>query len=425
MLGFLRKRPQRSLPAQAPARKPAPEPRVALRPVGEVFTPSRPQRGGEAFVGREPERERIRQALEEDHVHVVIYADRGHGKTSLANCVAAELRARGAMVARYACEAESEFDEIMRGLMRDLPSSFLAVPTMATEDRPGCEAALPAGEVLPAAVASVPRWLVAGHLILIVDEFDRVRDEATRTRFADVIKRISDKGAPLSFVIVGVSASLEALLGRHPSIRRSIAGVKLPLMTVPEMEAIIELGERDAGVIFLPEARRGVTLLAGGVPYLVHLFALRAVQSARARGVRVISLRDLREAAIRIVRDSEPDTVARCEDLVQQFGVDAVAEFLSRFAQPAGSGGDQAGMTGAEVLDAAAHDLDSVLWDRLVEVGALLRTDKGGTALSDSGIGFYLLLHALSLGEDATEDERPEARLVAGNSGQEDWLAER
>ena len=364
---------------------------------GELFTPSRPQRDGPGFVGRDAELSRIRQALEEDHVHVVLYADRGYGKTSLANRVAAELRAGGAMVARYACEMNSDFDEIMRGLMRDLPSSFLAVPALASAKRPGCEAILPEGEILPADVAALPRSLSGSHLLLVVDEFDRVRSEATRTRFADVIKRVSDYGSRLSFVIVGVSASLEELLGRHPSIRRSIVGIQLPVMTDAEVERIINRGAQGAGVVFLPEARRGITILATGVPYLVHLLALRAVQSARGRGSTIISLRDVREAATRIVNDAEPQTVLLCNELAQQFGAETVAQFLRHFARPP--------VPGRWPQDA---EIDREMWDRLVEVGAVLRTAKGSAVLSDSGLGFYLLLHALALDDDADRTPRLE-----------------
>src|SRR5229473_2109553 len=79
------------------------------------------------LLGRAPELRRILQALQEDRAHVVLYSERGRGKTSLANLVVESLRRSGSIVARHTCEAGTSFDSLMRGLMHDLPPSLLAV----------------------------------------------------------------------------------------------------------------------------------------------------------------------------------------------------------------------------------------------------------------------------------------------------------
>ena len=46
---------------------------------------------------------------------VVIYAERGRGKTSLTNLVSLALGALGAMVASHTCTSEDDFDAVLRG----------------------------------------------------------------------------------------------------------------------------------------------------------------------------------------------------------------------------------------------------------------------------------------------------------------------
>ena len=96
----------------------------------------------------------------------------------------------------------------------------------------------------------------------MVDEFDRVADEATRTRLADTIKVLSDRAAPIQFIILGVSENLEELLGRHPSIQRNVVGVPLPLLTDAEIESLLDQGARDSGLRFAPPVQEAIVALS-------------------------------------------------------------------------------------------------------------------------------------------------------------------
>ncbi len=200
---------------QSPIIVPSRDDRKQLRP-SEVFTPTQPRVGREALIGRQEEIEIIVQALIEDKAHVVLYSERGRGKTSLANIIIEGLRRSGLIVAQRSCEASSTFDSIMRGLARSLPATLLATPLRAEECQ-GCEAALPRAPLRPADVVDLQPRLSVGLLICVIDEFDRVQDAATRTLLADTIKQVSDRGLPLLFMIIGVSDSLEQILGQHPS----------------------------------------------------------------------------------------------------------------------------------------------------------------------------------------------------------------
>jgi tRNA(Met) C34 N-acetyltransferase TmcA len=103
---------------------------LATEAVGAAFTPTQPKAGRRYLVGRAREQARIVQALLEDRAHVVLYSERGRGKTSLANWVIETLRRSGVMVGRYTCDATTTYDELARGAVRDLPASLVAIETI-------------------------------------------------------------------------------------------------------------------------------------------------------------------------------------------------------------------------------------------------------------------------------------------------------
>lgn len=373
--------------------------RQARQSLREAFTPMWPQLGAKRFVGRQAQLARIIQAIDEERAHVVLYAERGRGKTSLANLAAEFLRHAGYTVAHYACAAESDFEAIIRGLARDLPSPLLASPAASLE---GCAAALPAGRLEPRDVVALPSRLVGRHFVFVLDEYDRVSDNATRTRFADTLKHISDRGAPISFLIVGVSDSLEQLLGRHPSIQRNVVGVPLPLLSNAEVEALVARGSQEAGLDFSSPVRACIAALARGVPYYAQLLALRAGQAALERGATAIAGPDLLVAIERTVAEADPRVIALYDTLTEGGRADTLLSLLRAIA--AGTQ-DEFGQFRAEVaaderLYVAGTVADPALWARLLEAGAIRACNGaslGTFAFGEATLRQYVLLRTVSL----------------------------
>ena len=288
------------LTARAPVRtRPS---AVRSRP-GDAFTPTQPKTGRRQVTGRQVELERILRALHEERAHVVLYTERGRGKTSLANLVVEALRQGGVIVARHTCEAGSSFDDVMRGLMRDLPRSLLAVAANDASEV-GCETALPGGELRPRDVLSVLSRLTCRSLICVVDEFDRIQDPGTRTRLADTIKQLSDQSVPLSFMIVGVSENLDQILGQHPSIQRNLVAVHLPLLTDAEIASVIEKGARDSGFALFPSAAERVAGIARGSPHVAQLLGLRLMQAAMRRNDSAVREQDFQTAVASMLAEA-------------------------------------------------------------------------------------------------------------------------
>ncbi len=298
----------------------------------EVFTPTRPRSGKRTLVGRQEELARILEAVCDDSAHVVLYAERGRGKTSLSNLAAEALRRRGVTVARHVCEAESTLDTMMHALAADLPAALLSARPLRPEAA-GCDALLPDRVLRPADIAALPEGLSAQRVAFIVDEFDRVIDANTRTRLADTIKLLSDKGIALSFVIVGVSSTLEDIIGQHTSIQRNIVPIHLPLLEDHEVVTMIERGGEQAGIGFSAEAVAMVVAVARGMPYMAQLLGLRIAQAALVRGHGSVMSEDLLAAVQRLLDETPSHVIAAYSALTDE-GRDAeTATALLRLAE--------------------------------------------------------------------------------------------
>ena len=98
----------------------------------EAFTPTRPKQSNAVFSGRFKQMQRIIAAIEEERAHVMVFGERGSGKTSLANVLASKAEEAGYVVLRFACSSELTFEDIFRGLLRRMPATLLADGIAAT-----------------------------------------------------------------------------------------------------------------------------------------------------------------------------------------------------------------------------------------------------------------------------------------------------
>lgn len=361
------------------------------RRLAETFTPARPLAGFKvasssgdskvSFVGREDECLRITRALFEDRSHVVIFGERGRGKTSLANLVAEGAGTASFTIARYVCSASSDFDAIMRGLFGDMPHWLFGINRAAYNNGDSAAGLLPSRPLQPSDVPAICGRLI-GKIIMLVDEFDRVTDEDTRTSVADTIKQLSDLGIPVLFLIIGVSDSPEALLGRHPSIQRCVTRVPLPLLKSAQVEQIVERGAAQSGLNFSPAARTCIAELARGVPYMAQLLSLRAGQAALDNGRTTILGSDLLAAIEAAAIEADPH-ILNLYDLATNTERDVPALSVLR-AAAAGSQDDlgrfQAVPDGVSVRVAGLR-ADRAAWQRVLNVGAIQPVRGGGPDL--------------------------------------------
>lgn len=384
----------------------------------DVFTPTRPRAGKRALVGRETELARIMEAILDENAHVVLYSERGRGKTSLSNLAVESLRRRGGIVARHACDANTDFDSLMRGLLRSLPQSLLAFQQSdgATE---GCEAALPPRKLRPADIALVPERLTCPFVIFLVDEFDRVQDLETRTKLADTIKLLSDRAIRLHFMIVGVSATLEQILGQHPSIQRNIVAINLPLLSNDEIALMLNKGGQQAGIQFSEEAQELVIFVARGMPYMAQLLGLRIAQSALRRASPSVSHDDLTAAVRRLLDEAGSGVVAIYNALVGGETPEDMRAVLRRLAiaQQDAWGRMSVSRVGGDLVVGGTR-ISQNAWSLLLASGVLSQPEgeTGAALINDRPLFYHVQLLAArdKLAEAALPAPTPlQARSVA------------
>ncbi len=277
--------------------------RLALR---DALGASQPVITRERFAGRHDALAQLIGAVEQQRLHVVIYGERGIGKTSLVHVFADTAREARYLVLYGSCGTDGRFDDIFRAFAAKIPMLYhrSVLPTSAeVEQAAHFDSVLPAGSFGPREVSDLFGDVVGTRVILILDEYDRIADINFRRDVAELIKNLSDRAARVQLVIAGVASNLDELIGFAPSIRRNIVGLPMRGLTVDEVDEILRLGEVAAGLTFNDDAVRMIATIAGGSPYLVRLLGHRAALHALDHGTTEIDGTAAKAAVERTLTD--------------------------------------------------------------------------------------------------------------------------
>lgn len=273
-----------------------------------AFTPSQPVSDLRMFAGRQDLLRSIIRAIETQHLHVVLYGDRGIGKTSTLH-VLSELAIRAGYLVRYTSSGEnSNFDEIFRSVLAEVPllyhSDFDPAAGQAEGDST-FSSMLPATPLSVADVTRVMGKLTGTKLLVILDEFDRCESVGFRRSMAELIKNLSDRSLPVQIVIGGVAGNLSELLEYLPSIRRNVIGLPMPSMSPDELKEIVQIGSSLSGLPYDPDAIALIAASANGSPYLGSLLGQHAGVAALDRGGDAVNRKDVKAAIALALREME------------------------------------------------------------------------------------------------------------------------
>jgi Cdc6-like AAA superfamily ATPase len=267
--------------------------------IRDAFTPSQPVNDRAMFAGRRELLEKLIVAVEDQRLHFVLYGDRGIGKTSILH-VLSDLAADAEYLVCYiSCGDRMTFSDFARRIAQRIPLLYHADYAPGSAE---IEQGLHLADILPKDAVDVSLFseqlgrLSETRLIIMLDEFDRVETDDFRRSVAELIKNLSDKAAPAQLVIAGVAADLTELIAQIPSIRRNVIGVLVPNMADEEVNEMLAIAERRAGISVAPEARELIGLASLGLPYLVGLISQHAALIATDRGENAIAKADVREA---------------------------------------------------------------------------------------------------------------------------------
>ncbi|MBB5871970.1 Cdc6-like AAA superfamily ATPase [Allocatelliglobosispora scoriae] len=257
--------------------------------LAEVFTPGTPVANRDRFAGRVEQVMAIIEALSRAGTHVLLYGERGVGKSSLANVLADFLKpiwGERRPTIRVNCTTQDNYKTIW---VRVLTEMNIEVPENWA-----------IGKAEPDVVRRLLQGVTPNRLI-ILDEFDRIEDDDSLSLMADTLKALSDHAVATRIVIVGVADSIDQLIGEHESIQRSIIEVQLPRMTQKELTDIVDSGLEVANMTIDGRAKIQIGRLAEGLPHYVHSLALTAAQRAILDDRNEVKVEDVHEAVRKVV----------------------------------------------------------------------------------------------------------------------------
>ena len=252
----------------------------------KYFTPNAPIDKKTLFAGRIAQVLGVIDAVNQKGQHVILYGERGVGKTSLSSVISQFLDVGPILCPRVNCDRTDTFESVWKKLFSEIEMiAEQQVPgfgNRATRNRiPASE--LFQGDLTPNGVRKALVRLSEDSLpILILDEFDRL-NPAAKTIFADLVKMLSDHAVPATVVLVGVADSVNELIEEHASVERALVQIRLPRMSRSEIGEIIGNGLNALGLGIEPAANDQIVHLAQGLPHYAHLLGLYAVRAAAAR----------------------------------------------------------------------------------------------------------------------------------------------
>ena len=162
--------------------------RIALR---SVFTPAQPVTDRRMFAGRITILSRLIEIIEDRLSHVVIFGERGIGKTSLLHILSDLAEESRYLVLHGTCGAGSRFDEMFRRLLEGIPLLYLKnVSPSGPEVESGANFAsrLPAGAFDARELSDLLSQIAGIRVLIILDEYDRLENEQFRQYTAELIK---------------------------------------------------------------------------------------------------------------------------------------------------------------------------------------------------------------------------------------------
>lgn len=270
--------------------------------LGVFFKPTSPINKESLFAGRLAQTRDVVDTINQPGQHAVLYGERGVGKTSLANMILPKLRLPGGdkIAPLVNCMTEDSYSDIWKRVFEEI--QFIA-------DRSDIVLGTDAEDMLreytgPLASIISPDevrrllWDLGQDLLVVVilDEFDTVRDESTRSMMSDTLKFLSDRAVPATIVLIGVADDVESLISNHESLERCMLQILMPRMSREELEEIVQKGLSSVGMTIQDTALREISQLSKGLPHYAHLLGLHAGRVALDAGSLNVTQNHVKEA---------------------------------------------------------------------------------------------------------------------------------
>jgi uncharacterized protein len=415
----------------------------------ETLSPTTPIRSPEHLRGREKKLEDIRRALVQPGRSVFVYGDRGVGKTSLAQTAAFEHQSASKPPVLIGCDVSSTFGRVAQQISTrllgldgtliktsDQTKGSLSVKPLAVELQHSTDK----GPVpIPNSVDEAINMMLqaarahSAQPVIVVDEFERLKDDNERALFADLIKQTGDQSMPFKLIFCGVASSLSELLDTHHSCYRYLVTVELERLPAAARFEIANEAANAVGITIEPSSLGRISAISDGFPHYVHLITEKLLWEVFSDENTIAESRPTHylQAIKAAVLDIEAKLKASYEKATQKYAEsDQYEAVLWALADH-----HELSRRSADIFDVYSHltrkyDIQTLPRDRFTQRINALKRATHGSILKGSRQGWYefrepvmrgyvrLQAEALGveLGADHASEYRGHKRLQAGSS---------
>ncbi|MCD4685122.1 MAG: ATP-binding protein, partial [Anaerolineae bacterium] len=384
-----------------------------LKNLNKVFTPAAPVRQMAYLQGRKKLLARIDRALNRDGAHMVVYGESGVGKTSLVKIAAGKIEDYRVIYRSF--NADMNFEAMMGAVLCDLGedkqkklrqtgelnATEAGLDLKVAHANKECEKetieteeTLFQQQLTPSEVA---QRLIDHRVLIILDDFDCVKDEKTREDFAALIKNLSDAEAEATLMLVGVAENIEKLIDANGAAVRNLVGsIAVPRLTDDQIRAIATTGFGALRFQYEPPLIDQIVYYSANYPFFTHWLceglvnAYKAQVEQKRRTDWTLRVSDM-EAAIEQTLDDIPDSVKQAyEGGPRQKKYVRLVQYT--IARTGGRGIDVGDIVDLlHTLTGQEIDISKEL-SRMVKDGLLVRPRKGCYKFADPFNRSYTIL---------------------------------
>lgn len=257
------------------------------------------------FAGRQSEVRQVMEAVFSRGKHVVLFGERGVGKTSLSNIFWKRFtnRLRSFVVAKVQAGPSDNFSSLWIRALEELKSAGMVAgkgdlvsfdtdfetitPTQIRRELQKCGA-----NIVP---------------VIIFDEYNEVVDADAKKLTANTIKEFYDYAEHVNttIILVGVAENCTELVLDHESTDRAIVQVPLSRMSKSELKEIIQKRASRTVMQFSPDAMWTIIALSRGLPYFTQTLSKYAALQAIAGRRLLVTNEDVEASMTRFILETE------------------------------------------------------------------------------------------------------------------------
>lgn len=302
----------------------------------DIFTPNKPVDAIDLFIGRKEIVKSVIEGINTPGQHLLLYGDRGVGKSSLANVTARILDRSGLIDGELSikrCSSSDTFETILEQILEEyFEGATLTEATITTKNKENIGVkviGIGAGidkentsskKYLYQAVDSpskLAKLLKEKSGLFLIDEFDTLKSDEDKKKISELIKLLSDYNSPFKVFIVGIAQSGTELTAGHPSVKRCLKEIKLDRMTDDEIKDIFVTGMSKLDIDVSDQVSGIVVDISNGYPHFAHLIGLKCAEEAVTNKLPKIIKETLIISLNTAVKDAE-GTMKRLYDTATQ-----------------------------------------------------------------------------------------------------------